>query len=124
MPSYGTWSLYLCSAKIKKGGTTMNKNVNNIVNFGDKIFGTLVCNGRRLASVNGMNFTSLDAVKRALLDLAGCYAGMAVITVRNCTQGWRDVTAMATMRRPAALVQSAVSAAPRSGAQYLIPWAS
>ena len=102
----------------------MNKNTNKIVNFGDKIFGTLVCNGHRLASVNGMNFKSLDAVKNALLDLAGCYVGMAVVTVRNCTQGWRDVTAMATMRRPVASVQSAVSSAPRSGAQYLIPWAS
>ena len=96
----------------------MNKNINNIVNFGDKIFATLECNGRRLASVNGSQFASLDAVKRALVSLAGRYAGMAVLTVRNCTRGWRDVTALATMRRPA------VSRVPRVGAQYLIPWAS
>ena len=94
----------------------------NIVKCGDKICATLVCNGRRLASINGMNFSSLDAVKRALLELAGQYVGMAVLTVRNCTQGWRDVTALATMRRPAAATQS-IHAAPRSGAQYLIPWA-
>ena len=102
----------------------MNKNINNIVNFGDRICATLECNGRRLASVNGSEFGSMESVKRALLEASGRYSGMAVLTVRNCTQGWRDVTAMATMRRPAALVQSAVSAAPRSGAQYLIPWAS
>ena len=102
----------------------MNKNINNIVNFGDKICATLECNGRRLASVNGMDFNSLEAVKTALLNLAGRYVGMAVITVRNCTLGWRDVTALATMRRPSLRVQPAVSELPRVGSQYLIPWAS
>lgn len=95
----------------------MNKNMTNIVNFGDKIFATLDCNGRRLASVDGMEFNGLEAVKRALLDIAGRYAGMAILTVRNCTQGWRDVTALATMRRPALATQ------PVEGGQYLIPWA-
>ena len=89
----------------------MNKNISNIVNLGDSICATLECNGRRLASVNGSNFNSL----------AGRYVGMAVLTVRNCTQGWRDVTALATMRRAAAPIPTA---APRVGAQYLIPWAS
>ena len=102
----------------------MNKNINNIVNWGDRICATLECNGRRLASVNGTHFSCLDDVKRALLDLAGRYVGMAILTVRNCTQGWRDVSALATMRRSAVTLQSALSAAPRVGAQYLIPWAS
>ena len=101
----------------------MNKNISNIVNLGDRIVATLECGGRRLASVNGMNFASLDAVKRALLDLAGRYVGMAVITVRNCTQGWRDVTTFARMKRPVPLA-STVAPAPHAGAQYLIPWAS
>ena len=99
----------------------MKKNISNIVNRGDQICATLECNGRRLASVNGMNFTSLEAVKRALLDMAGRYVGLAVLTVRNCTQGWRDVTALATMRRP---VLSSQPLSPRVGEQYLIPWAS
>ena len=116
-------SFYLCSVKLKKGGMTMKTNINNIVNIGDQICATLECNGRRLASINGMNFNSLEAVKRALLDMAGRYVGMAVLTVRNCTQGWRDVTALATMRR-AAMHPEVKLAAPRSGAQYLIPWAS
>ena len=102
----------------------MNKNISNIVNLGDRIVATLECGGRRLASVNGMNFASLDAVKRALLDLAGRYVGMAVITVRNCTQGWRDVTTLSRMRRPAALPSPEFVATPRMGSQYLIPWAS
>ena len=103
----------------------MNKNINNIVNCGDKICATLECNGRRLAAVNGMDFSSLEAVKRALLELAGHYTGMAVLTVRNCTQGWRDVSALVTMRRPViSLPQAAVASAPRMGNQYLIPWAS
>ncbi len=102
----------------------MNKNIANIVNLGDKILATIECNGRRLASVNAANFSSLDAVKRALLDLAGRYSGMAIITVRNCSQGWRDVTVLATMRRPVVMPQPAAAVAPRVGAQYVIPWAS
>lgn len=98
----------------------MSNIIINNVNQGDRICASLECGGRRLASVNGSDFDSLDAVKRVLLDLAGHYAGVAVMTVRNCTQGWRDVTTMATMRRAA---QPAVTA-PRVGAQYLIPWAS
>ena len=101
----------------------MNKNIANIVNCGDRICATLDCHGRRLASVNGTCFSSLEDVKQALLEIAGRYVGMAVLTVRNCTQGWRDVTALATMRR-AAMRPEVKLAAPRSGAQYLIPWAS
>lgn len=102
----------------------MNKNLNNIVNYGDRICASLECNGRRLASVNGVNFSSLEAVKSALLELAGRYVGMAVLTVRNCTQGWRDVTALATMRRPVNATQQALGYQPRIGNQYVIPWAS
>lgn len=103
----------------------MNNNITNIVKCGDRICATLECNGRRLASVNGTNFNSLEAVKRVLLELAGRYVGMAVLTVRNCTQGWRDVTALATMRRPvSAAVLHVAPSAPRMGNQYLIPWAS
>lgn len=102
----------------------MNKYINNIVNPGDHISATLECAGCRLASVNGMNFNSLEAVKRALLDIAGRFVGMAVITVRNCTQGWRDVTTLSRMRRPAALPSPELTPTPRMGAQYLIPWTS
>ena len=81
----------------------MNKNFSNIVNYGDKIIATLECKGRRLATVNGTGYSSLEGVKRALLELAGHFVGMAIITVRNCTQGWRDVAALATMRPPQGL---------------------
>lgn len=99
----------------------MEKNEMNIVNSGDKICATLVCNGRRLASVEGVDFNGLEAVKRALLGLAGRFAGMAMLTVRNCTQGWRQVLPVATMSRPALTVRPAC---PRVGDQYMIPWAS
>ena len=101
---------------------TMNKNFSNIVNLGDRICATLDCNGRCLASVNGVNFSSFDAVRRAVLDMAGHYVGLAVLTVRNCTQGWRDVTALATMRRPALVPQTASLSGGEK--QYTIPWAS
>ena len=124
VPSCGTLSLYFCSVKTNEGGTIMNNNITNIVNCGDRICATLDCNGRCLASVNGMNFASLDAVKRALINLAGHFAGMAILTVRNCTQGWRDVSSLATMRRAATIPQPATTTAPHVGAQYIIPWAS
>jgi len=97
------------------------------VRLGDRICASLECNGRRLAGVIGTDFPSLAAVKDTLLDQAGPYAGMAVITVRNCTQGWRDVSALAVMRRQTAAATvhpKTVPAAPHDGAQYLIPWAS
>ena len=102
----------------------MNMTLSNIVNYGDRICASLECNGRRLASVNGTNFSSLAEVKAALLEMAGRYVGMAVLTVRNCTQGWRDVTALATMRRPVMAMQQALGSQPRIGNQYVIPWAS
>ena len=104
----------------------MNKNNDDRkVNWGDKICASLECNGRRLAAVTGIDFTSLEAVKRALLQMAGRYTGMAVMTVRNCTQGWRDVSALATMRcLPGASQRVTAPSAPHVGAQYLIPWAS
>ena len=99
----------------------MKKNEMIIVNSGDKICATLEYNGRRLASVEGIDFNGLEAVKRALLGLAGRFAGMALLTVRNCTQGWRQVMPVSTMRRPALAAQPAC---PRVGDQYMIPWAS
>ena len=45
----------------------MNKNITNIVNLGDRVCATLACNGRCLASVNGSDFASLEAVKRATI---------------------------------------------------------
>jgi hypothetical protein len=125
VPRFGTGLTYLCSVKLKQGGTIMNKNIINTVNRGDKICATLECNGHRLAAVNGIDFTSLEAVKRALLDLAGHYVGMAVLTVRNCTQGWRDVTALATMRRPALSAQRAtMPSVSREDNNIRFPWAS
>ena len=102
---------------------TMEKNLTNIVNRDDMICASLECKGRRLASINATGFSSLETVKRALLDLAGLYAGMAVLTIRNCTQGWRNVTTIASMRN-AVLAMSPATTAPHQGNQYLIPWAS
>lgn len=101
----------------------MKRNLTNNVTCGDWICATLVCNGRRLASVEGTQFSGLDAVKRALVDIAGQFVGMAVLTVLNRTQGWRDVTALASMRRQAAPAVAATAPVSGSG-QYTIPWAS
>lgn len=103
----------------------MKKDMNgNAVNTGDRICATLECNGKRLASINGSGFDNLQSVKCALLQLAGRYTGIAVLTVRNCTQGWRDVSALAAMRRASVGLTSPAMVTPHTGAQYLIPWAS
>ena len=102
----------------------MNNYISNIVNPGDQICATLECAGHRLASINGMNFTSIEAVKQTLLDLAGRFAGLAVITVRNCTQGWRDVTTFSRMRRPAALPLPKYVSRPHMSSQYQTAWTS
>ena len=101
----------------------MEKNLTNIVDCDDRICASLECNGRRLVSINATGFTSMETIKRAVLDLAGRFAGVAVLTVRNCTQGWRDVTALASMRNAVPAMQPARNT-PRNGNQYLIPWAS
>ena len=87
----------------------MEKNLTNIVNRDDMICASLECKGRRLASINATGFSSLETVKRALLDLAGLYAGMAVLTIRNCTQGWRNVTTIASMRNAVLAMSPATS---------------
>ena len=102
----------------------MKHNIINTVSLGDRIFATLDRQGNRLASINGSCFESLDAVRSALLQLAGRYEGMAIITVRNSSKGWRDVSALATMRRMAPAFQEPQASGLRVGAQYLIPWAS
>ena len=102
---------------------TMEKILTNNVNCDDRICASLECNGRRLATINATGFSSMETIKRAILDLAGRFAGVAVLTVRNCTQGWRDVSALASMRGAVPAMQPACTA-PHRGSQYLIPWAS
>lgn len=102
---------------------TMEKILTNNVNSDDRICASLECNGRRLATINATGFSSMETIKRAMLDLAGRFAGVAVLTVRNCTQGWRDVSALASMRSAVPAMQPACTA-PHHGSQYLIPWAS
>ena len=98
----------------------MQNQLNHIVNCGDHICASIDCNGRRLASVIGTNFSSIESIKRALLDMAGTYAGIAMLTVRNVTRGWRDISALATMRRPMVALQDA----PFGGSLYVVQRAS
>lgn len=76
----------------------MNTNVNTL-QLSDNILGQIACNGRVLASVNGNNFLSIDDVVSHLLAQAGRFMGLAQVVVRNKTQGWSTVIALATQRR-------------------------
>lgn len=98
------------------------------VNRNDVMMATLEAEGGVLASVQKSNFASVDDVVRFVKALAGKFAGLGKLTIRNKTQGWRVVMSLA-VRRPSlsiaglgASVSAPASAQPHDGAQYLIPW--
>ena len=71
----------------------------NTFQLSDNILGQIACNGQVLASVSGTNFLSVDDVVSLLLAQAGRFMGLAQVVVRNKTQGWSTVIALATQRR-------------------------
>ncbi|MBQ5466920.1 MAG: hypothetical protein IIT60_06665 [Muribaculaceae bacterium] len=98
------------------------------VNRDDEMMATLEAQGGVVASVQKRNFASVDDVVRFVMSLAGKFAWLGKLTIRNKTQGWRVVMSLA-VRRPSisiaglgASVSAPASAQPHDGAQYLIPW--
>lgn len=83
----------------------------------DQVFATLEAGGKVLVRISAAGFTSIDDVVRLAWRKAGEIMGLARISVRNKTQGWRTVTTMA--RRPSA---RRAALPPHDGRQYLIPW--
>ncbi len=88
-----------------------------IITATDQVFATLEAGGKVLVRISAAGFTSIDDVVRLVWRKAGDILGLARISVRNKTQGWRTVTTMA--RRPAA---RQAAQPPHEGRQYLIPW--
>lgn len=83
----------------------------------DQVFATLEAGGKVLVRISAAGFTSIDDVVRLVWRKAGEILGLARISVRNKTQGWRTVATMT--RRPAA---RPAAQPPHEGRQYLIPW--
>ena len=67
----------------------------------DLVFATLEANGQIIARLSAMNFGSVGEVVRAIYRMAGKFAGMARVCIRNKSQGWSKVLMLS--RRPAAL---------------------
>ncbi len=87
------------------------------ISASDQVFATLEAGGKVLVRISAYGFSSLDDVMRLVWRKAGEFLGLARVSVRNKTQGWRTVATIA--RRPAA---SRAPEPPREGRQYLIPW--
>ncbi len=98
------------------------------VNRDDEMMATLEAQGGIVASVQKRNFASVDDVVRFVMSLAGKFAGLGKLTIRNKTQGWRVVMSLAVRRPSLSLaglgpsMPAPASAQPHDGAQYLIPW--
>lgn len=89
----------------------------------DQVMATLVGRNGILATVNKSNFASLNDVVRFVMALAGRFAGMAQLTVRNRTQGWSVNMALAAPQIAASSRPCHHhSSLPHEGRQYLIPW--
>lgn len=84
----------------------------------DQVFATLEAGGKVLVRISAAGFSSLDDVMRLVWRKAGEFVGLARVSVRNKTQGWRTVS---TIGRRHTAARSA-SVPPHDGRQYLIPW--
>lgn len=61
----------------------------------DKLFVTVMCNGRRLLNVSMSGFTSLKEVIKYLRSILSDYAGkLLTLQLRNSTQGWNRTDSM------------------------------
>lgn len=54
----------------------------------DQVMATLTSSRGILATVNKKNFATINDVVRFVMALAGNFAGMAHLNIRNRTQGW------------------------------------
>ncbi len=55
----------------------------------DIVFATIEVGGRVLASFCKSNFESVAEVVKAMRNAAGQFMGLAQLTIRNKTQGWK-----------------------------------
>ncbi len=95
----------------------------NQMSTSDQIVATIQVGGVTLASVSRCGFSCTDEVVRTLKALAGGFAGLARLTIRNKTRGWNQLLALATRTgntRPAHA--AAAKAQVGHGRQCCIQW--
>lgn len=100
----------------------MKTNSNTPMSATDKIVAQLESNGRVLARVSVSNIASIDEVVGMVRTLAGKFMGLAQLTIRNQTQGWSRVIALASRRCAAPTYSRPASRPAMQGRQYLIPF--
>lgn len=109
--------------KNKKKAKVMTKTRNPLY-YSDKIFATLVVNGRIYANICDKKFYSINEIIRYVYSKFTAPLGMACLTIRNQTQGWCLTLPMATAAKDYSLIPRRVEPAPvvNEHGQYLIQW--
>ncbi|MGM9804396.1 MAG: hypothetical protein ACI308_09500 [Muribaculaceae bacterium] len=93
----------------------------NKLDKSDNIFASLTIDGRPVASINRSNFCSLSEVVKLMYHIAGQFAGMARLLIRNQSQGW-STTLPLSSNKPASKLSKTPSKPTAVNGQYLIPW--
>ena len=101
----------------------MKTNDNNLLKMSDHIVAQLENNGRVIAKVSTSNIGSIDELIGMVRTLAGKFMGLARLTIRNQTQGWSRVIALASRRCSAPSYSRPTPLPTMQGRQYLIPFA-
>ena len=114
-----SWSTF---AVRNKNDCKMKTNSNTPMSTTDKIVAQLESNGRVIARVSTSNITSIDEIIGMVRALAGRFMGLARLTIRNQTQGWSHVVALASRRCAAPAYCRPTSLPAMQGRQYLIPF--
>ncbi|MGN0213633.1 MAG: hypothetical protein ACI4AH_02360 [Muribaculaceae bacterium] len=84
----------------------------------DYIYASLTIDGRTVASFNRQNFNSISEVIKLMYHIAGQFAGMARMLVRNQSKGWSTVLPLTSN---ISCTESARRPIAKNG-QYIIPW--
>ena len=103
--------ILLKNKKIMKG---MEKEIS----CNDKIFATLMLNGKRLADFGGSNFGSVSDIVKYVFSTTGRWIGIAILTIRNYNQGWR--MELPLLSKPSQRRQSSTVPECKDG-QYVLP---
>lgn len=88
----------------------------------DQVMATLTGTKGILASVNKCNFTSINDVVRFVMAIAGRFAGLATLNIRNRTQGWSLNMALLAPAQPLSARRPAPAARPQAARQLAFNW--
>ena len=84
----------------------------------DDIYASLMIDGRTVASFSRRNFNNLGEVIKLMYHIAGQFAGMARMLVRNQSKGWSTILPLTSNASSAAVRRTPVA----KNGRYLIPW--